>query len=57
MGNTVTYNGEVVSGATWYNVHIRVQSGNSLGFASHVINDASYVFIDFGILLLMLIQD
>ena len=48
MGNTVSYNGEVVSGATWYNVHIRVQSGNSLGFASHVINDASYVFIDFG---------
>ena len=48
MGNTVTYNNEVVQGATWYNVHIRVQSGNALGLAQHVINDASYVFIDFG---------
>ena len=47
MGNTVTHNGEVVQNAIWYNVHIRVQTSNAIGLAGHVINDASYVFIQF----------
>ena len=46
-GNNVQLNGNVIRNATWQNVHIRIQSGNSLGFAQHIINDASYVAINF----------
>ena len=46
-GTDVRYQGNLVRNASWQNVHIRVQSANALGFANHIINDASYTAINF----------